>query len=112
MRIETYYDIGCAICGAHRSTDFSKGMPYTKKEIKERAPKEGWKFSKEKNANYCPNCAEKARDKAFDVVCVGYTRGDIEHECEQRGIRVVNSRSTMENKLIAAMAIEFLDSAE
>ncbi|MEM5770440.1 MAG: hypothetical protein AAGU32_19465 [Bacillota bacterium] len=55
MKIDTYYDLCCSRCGAHRSTDFSKGMPTSKKELK-LASKEGWRYSKAENANYCPNC--------------------------------------------------------
>lgn len=112
MKIETYYDLGCAICGCHRSTDFCKGMPFEKWEIQKHAPKEGWRYSKKTNSNYCPNCAEKAKDKAFETICVNYTRGDIEDECARRGIRIVNSRSVMENKLIDAITLEILDEQE
>ena len=109
MRIETYYDVGCEICGSHRSTDFSKGMPYYKSEIVKMAPKEGWRYSKRKNVNYCPNCVKKAYDKAANIVFVGYCRGDIEDECRSRGIKVVSNRSTMERKLIDTMTLEFLE---
>ena len=51
--------------------------------------------------------ATEAHDKAFEIVCIYMTRGDIEDACEERGIRVVKNRATMEKKLIAAMTAEF-----
>ncbi|MGE4354206.1 MAG: hypothetical protein AB7D36_09000 [Oscillospiraceae bacterium] len=110
MRIETYYDLGCDSCGSHRSTDFSKGMPYLKSDIIKMAPKEGWRYSRRKNVNYCPNCVKKAYDKAANIVFIGYCRGDIEDGCHERGIGIVSNRSTMERKLIDAMTMEFLES--
>ena len=61
IKVEKYLDIGCDICGRHRSTDFSKGM-YIAKDLRHSttilrdiATKEGWKSIG--NTTYCPICA-------------------------------------------------------
>jgi 3-dehydroquinate dehydratase len=50
---------------------------------------------------------EEAREKAQYRVFVDFTRGDIEEECQKRGIKVTKSRSTMEAKLIEALSNEY-----
>lgn len=57
MKIETWYDIGCSICGRHWSTDFGHNFENYKKGLSARARKEGWKFKEGKNI--CPICAEE-----------------------------------------------------
>ena len=63
IRIEKYLDVGCDICGKHRSTDFNKGM-YTAKNVtraqeilKQMAFNEGWTYINGKTC--CPECAAR-----------------------------------------------------
>ena len=67
MNIETWYDIGCDICGRHRSTDFERGLATTKKGLSEKAKIEGWRFID--NKNICPVCAkerERVRERGVE----------------------------------------------
>lgn len=52
---------------------------------------------------------EQAKEKAQFRVFVDMNRGDIEDECARRGIRIVKSRSTMEQKLIKALTKEYME---
>lgn len=59
MKIETWYDIGCDICGRHRSTDFCYGWEEKRKGFSVKARKEGWKFKNGKNI--CPICVKEGK---------------------------------------------------
>lgn len=62
MKIEVWFDIGCDICGRHRSTDFEMGLSEFRKGLSKRAKREGWLFID--GENICPICAEeKKREK-------------------------------------------------
>lgn len=53
---------------------------------------------------------EEAKEKAEMKVYVYMNRGDIEEECQERGIKVVKNRSAMEQKLIEAYTNEWTTS--
>lgn len=50
---------------------------------------------------------EQALQKARETICF-WNLGDIEYECQQRGIRVTKKRHLMEQRLIKAIAKEYL----
>lgn len=55
IRIDTYYDVTCRVCGFSRSTDFSMGMETCKARLAKQARKEGW--VNHSGLTLCPNCA-------------------------------------------------------
>ena len=66
IRIEKYLDIGCDICGMHRSTDFNKGMYIVKNITKAQeilrhiAIQEGW--GQKNNLTCCPICMKNKEE--------------------------------------------------
>lgn len=54
--------------------------------------------------------SKEARKKAEEIVYIGMCRGDIEEGCRRRGIPVTKNRSSMEGKLIKAIAEELMES--
>jgi hypothetical protein len=50
---------------------------------------------------------EQALGKAREAICF-LNLGDIEYECQQRGIKLTKKRSLMEQKLIKALTKEYL----
>ena len=65
MKIETWYDIGCSVCGRHRSTDFHFGWEEKRKGFSKKARKEGWKFID--GQNVCPICAKEMPERRPDI---------------------------------------------
>lgn len=59
-----------------------------------------------------PMTEEEAKKNAQYRVFVDMNRGDIEDECERRGIRIVKNRSTMEKKLIEVLTKEYMKEGE
>jgi len=53
--IDAYYDVMCNICGAHRSTDYNKGMECNKTVLRKLLKPEGWKRDSE-YGNMCTEC--------------------------------------------------------
>ncbi|NLN26219.1 MAG: hypothetical protein GX163_11380 [Bacteroidetes bacterium] len=50
---------------------------------------------------------EQALEKAREAICF-LNLGDIEYECQRRGIKLTKKRSLMEQKLIKALTKEHL----
>ena len=65
MKIETWYDLGCDICGRHRSTDFEKGLRLYRKGFSSLVKEEGWKFKDGKNI--CPICVKEEEKKIKSI---------------------------------------------
>lgn len=62
LKIDTYYDLRCSICGNHWSTDYNHGMDINRNNLKASAYREGWTTSN--GENVCPRCnAEKMKGK-------------------------------------------------
>lgn len=60
LKTEKYFDIGCARCGFHRSTDFEMGMDEVSAiHLRKMAQAEGW-TSIDGKGNVCPKCVEEA----------------------------------------------------
>ena len=56
LRTEAYYDVGCAYCGKHLSTDYHRGMFNTRVEAAWFAKHDGFRTVDGRNA--CPECVE------------------------------------------------------
>ena len=50
---------------------------------------------------------DEAEEKAMHYVCF-MNLGQIESECQERGIKISKNRAVMERKLIAALTAEFM----
>jgi len=74
------------------------------------ADAEAWKASCIANAQIPLGgmTEDEARDRATTRVYVDMCRGDIEAGCRQRGIKVTKNRSAMEERLIDALAAEYM----
>lgn len=61
MKVDKYYDVCCSKCLAHLSTDFNKGLQYSRDSAITEAKKVGFKDIN--GRTYCPYCAEKIKNK-------------------------------------------------
>jgi len=50
---------------------------------------------------------EEAEERAMNYICF-MNLGQIESECQERGIKISKNRAVMERKLIAALTVEFM----
>ena len=66
MNIETWFDIGCDVCGRHWSTDFHHGFEERRKGLSAKARQEGWKFKNGKNI--CPLCVREGKENKNDYL--------------------------------------------
>lgn len=61
LKVDTYFDITCNICGFSRSTDYEKSFETSMKRIRKCAKEEGWRCIG--GETICPECARKRASK-------------------------------------------------